>query len=89
VVAVSDYIKALPDSVRPWVPDAMLSLGTDGFGRSESREALRDFFEIDAKHIAWAALVLLSREGKVDRETLNAARQRLEIKADKPNPVTM
>jgi pyruvate dehydrogenase E1 component len=88
VVAVSDYIKALPDSVRPWVPGKMLSLGTDGFGRSESREALRDFFEIDAKHIAWAALVLLSREGKIAHETLNAARQRLQITADKPNPMT-
>ena len=65
----------------------MLSLGTDGFGRSESRAALRDFFEVDAKHIAWAALVLLFREGKIAKETLNSARNKLGIRAEKANPM--
>jgi pyruvate dehydrogenase E1 component len=87
IVAASDYMKALPDLVRPWVPWPMLSLGTDGFGRSESRAALRDFFEVDAKHIVWAALVLLSRDGDISDETLNSARQKLGINSDKANPM--
>jgi len=81
-------MKALPDSVRPWVPGPMISLGTDGFGRSESRAALRDFFEVDAKHIAWAALVLLFRDVDISYDTLNDARQKLGINADKTNPMT-
>jgi pyruvate dehydrogenase E1 component len=87
VVAASDHMKSLPDSVRPWVPGPMISLGTDGFGRSESRAALRDFFEVDAKHIAWATLVLLSSDGAISDETLNRARQKLGINADKTNPM--
>lgn len=87
VVAASDHMKALPDSVRPWVPWPMISLGTDGFGRSESRAALRDFFEVDAKHIAWAALVLLCREGEIGSDTLNDAKKKLGINANKVNPM--
>jgi pyruvate dehydrogenase E1 component len=87
VVAASDHMKALPDSIRPWVPWPMISLGTDGFGRSESRGALRDFFEVDAKHIAWAALVLLCREGEIGSDTLNDAKKKLGINANKVNPM--
>ncbi len=69
-IAVSDYMKSVPDMIRPWVPGAFHSLGTDGFGRSDTREALRRFFEIDAEHVALTALVALYREGGIDSETL-------------------
>jgi pyruvate dehydrogenase E1 component len=66
-VAASDYVRALPDSVSRWFPKAPISLGTDGFGRSDSREALRDFFEVDAKHIVLATLSALFEEGKIPK----------------------
>jgi pyruvate dehydrogenase E1 component len=87
VVAASDYIKLLPDGVLRWVPQTMLTLGTDGFGRSESREALRDFFEVDARHIALAALTGLAREGKVKPDALKKAVKKLDIEPDKRNPL--
>ena len=85
-VAASDYMKALPDTIRPWVPGAMLTLGTDGFGRSETRAALRDFFEVDSKHIVWAALVLLFRDGQIDATALAAAQTKLKIDPAKADP---
>ena len=87
VVAASDYIKLLPDGLARWVPQTMLSLGTDGFGRSESREALRDFFEVDARFIALATLTGLAREGKVKEEVLKKAIKKLEIEPEKANPL--
>ncbi len=86
VVAASDYIKLLPDGLARWVPQTMLSLGTDGFGRSESREALRDFFEVDARFIALATLTGLAREGNVKEEVLKKAIKKLEIEPEKANP---
>jgi pyruvate dehydrogenase E1 component len=80
-------MKALPDSIRPWVPGPMISLGTDGFGRSDTRAALRDFFEVDARHIAWAALVLLYREKKITKAVLEDAQHKLKIDPDKKDPV--
>jgi pyruvate dehydrogenase E1 component len=59
VVAASDYVSAVADLIRPYVPGRYVALGTDGFGRSDTRAALRDFFEVDAKHIAVAALAAL------------------------------
>jgi pyruvate dehydrogenase E1 component len=59
VVAASDYVSALADLIRPWVPGKYVALGTDGFGRSDTRAALRDFFEVDAKGVAIAALAAL------------------------------
>ena len=64
-VSASDYMKVLGDSIRQWVPGPYTVLGTDGFGRSESREALRDFFEVDAKHIVWAALTSLHDQKQI------------------------
>ena len=61
IVAASDYVKALPDAIDRWLPRPLTSLGTDGFGRSEGRAALRDFFEVDAKSIAYAALAALAQ----------------------------
>jgi len=71
-VAASDYVKALPDSIAKWIPGHLTSLGTDGFGRSESREVLRDFFEVDHRHIVYATLGALAKDGKVKNEALLA-----------------
>ena len=86
-IAASDYMKTLPDSIRQWVPGSFTALGTDGFGRSESREALRDFFEVDAKHIVWAALVTLHNEKKIGADVLARAQKELPIDPKKLNPM--
>ncbi len=87
VVAASDYVKALPESISKWVPGRLVALGTDGFGRSETRAALRDHFEVDAKHIVLAALSGLLREGKIKAEVVKAAIKDLGINPEKTNPV--
>jgi pyruvate dehydrogenase E1 component len=86
-VAASDYVKALPDSIAKWIPGRLYSLGTDGFGRSESREALRDFFEVDARHIVLATLFALEKEGNLKMATVQKAIKDLKINPDKPNPM--
>lgn len=85
-VAASDYLKALPDMLARYLPRGMVALGTDGFGRSEAREELRDFFEVDAAHIAHATLRALADEGAIDAETLRTAASDLGIDPNKPNP---
>jgi pyruvate dehydrogenase E1 component len=87
-VAASDYLKALPAAIAKWIPGPLLLLGTDGYGRSESRAALRDFFEVDARHIAYTALCGLARDKQIKMSILNEARRKLEIDPDKPNPRT-
>ncbi len=86
-VAASDYMKTLPDSISRWVPRPLVSLGTDGFGRSESRKALRDFFEVDARHIVYATLGSLYRDKKIKADVLTKAAQDLQINPDKLNPM--
>jgi pyruvate dehydrogenase E1 component len=86
-VLASDYVKALPASIASWFPKAPVALGTDGFGRSESRAALRRFFEVDAAHIAVSALEALAREGAVDPGLVRTAIAELGIDPDAPNPV--
>ena len=86
-VAVSDYLKALPAIIAKWLPGRTVLLGTDGYGRSETRTALRDFFEVDARHIAYAALVALAREKRVKLSVVESAAQKLEIDPHKPNPL--
>jgi pyruvate dehydrogenase E1 component len=86
-VASSDYLKALPDSITKWFPKTLYSLGTDGFGRSDSRKALRDFFEVDYRHVAYAALGALAKEGKIKETVLKKAKKDLEINPDKLNPM--
>jgi pyruvate dehydrogenase E1 component len=86
-IAASDYMKVLSDSIRNWVPGPYTVLGTDGFGRSETREALRDFFEVDAKHIVWAALVTLEQEKKISADVLKKAQAELKINPNKLNPM--
>ncbi|MDH5718596.1 MAG: pyruvate dehydrogenase (acetyl-transferring), homodimeric type [Spirochaetia bacterium] len=86
VVAVSDYSKILPNLVARFVPNRFISLGTDGFGRSETREALRNFFEVDFRHIAAAALKLLANEKKIPETILKTSHQTLNINPEKANP---
>jgi pyruvate dehydrogenase E1 component len=86
LVAASDYMKVLPESIARWMPRPLVALGTDGFGRSESRVALRDFFEVDAKHIVLATLTALAREKQIKPEVLRQAVKDLGINPEKANP---
>jgi len=86
-VAASDYIKAIPETISKWVPGPFISLGTDGFGRSESRSSLRDFFEVDARHIAFAALGAMAGEKKIDPKVVIKAAKDLQIDPEKANPL--
>ena len=89
IVAASDYVKALPESISRWVPGEFICLGTDGFGRSAGRVALRDFFEVDARYITLATLTGLAREGKLEWGIVEKAVIDLGINPDKPNPFTV
>jgi pyruvate dehydrogenase E1 component len=86
-VAASDFMKSLPDALAKWVPVPLISLGTDGFGRSESREALREFFEVNENHIAWAALTGLHEQKLVSKDTLLKAQNELTIIENKLDPM--
>jgi len=85
-VAASDYMKILPASVARWIPGRLHVLGTDGFGRSDGREQLRDFFEVDARYIAVAALHELALGGDLDMKIAQKAIKELDIDPDKLNP---
>ncbi len=87
-VAASDYIKKLPDSVARWFPRPLMSLGTDGFGRSDGRRALRNFFEVDYRYVTLSALTSLLREDKIKPEVVQGAMEDLEINPEKLNPLT-
>ncbi|HUI41206.1 MAG TPA: pyruvate dehydrogenase (acetyl-transferring), homodimeric type [Terriglobia bacterium] len=86
LVAASDYVKALPDSIARWCPRPLVTLGTDGFGRSDGRAALRNFFEVDARFITLATLSALAREGALQPNMVEQALRDLEIDPEKPNP---
>lgn len=86
IVAASDYVKSNPFRVQAWCPASFFSLGTDGFGRSETREELRRFFEIDAEHIAFAALTQLSRIKQFDAGRLPKVIKDLGINPEAPDP---
>jgi pyruvate dehydrogenase E1 component len=88
-VAASDYVKALPDAIDRWLPRPLVSLGTDGFGRSENRKALRDFFEVDAKSIVVAALGALVKDGKLDTAVVVKAIGDLGVDPERQNPASM
>ncbi len=85
-VAASDYMKVLPASVAQWFPGPLHCLGTDGFGRSDCRSELRDFFEVDARYIVIAALKQLADNGDVEKDKLSQAIKQLDINPDKLNP---
>jgi pyruvate dehydrogenase E1 component len=88
IVAASDYVKVLLDGIDQWLPRRLVALGTDGFGRSDSRAALRDFFEVDARFIAVAALSELASDGSVPADLVQKAIKDLGINPEKPNPAT-
>jgi pyruvate dehydrogenase E1 component len=88
VVAASDYVKALPESIARFIPGTLHSLGTDGYGRSETREALRDFFEVDRRYVALAALHGLARQGRAEPALVRKALQEMRLDPEKPNPFT-
>ncbi len=88
VVASTDYLRAFADQIRQWVPRGYRVLGTDGFGRSDSRRALRRFFEVDRHYVALAALKELADSGEIDAGRVKEAIDRYEIDAEAPMPTT-
>ncbi|MHC5157106.1 MAG: pyruvate dehydrogenase (acetyl-transferring), homodimeric type [Planctomycetota bacterium] len=86
-VAASDYLKALPCSIAKWFPGRLIALGTDGFGRSDTRPDLRNYFEVDARFIAFAALHGLAMEGKIDKAVLTGAVEKMAIDPQKVSPL--
>jgi pyruvate dehydrogenase E1 component len=88
-IAATDYMKTVADQIRQWVPGPYRVLGTDGFGRSDSRAELRRFFEVDRHYVVVAALKALSDEAKIDKQTVNKAMQAFGIDPEKSNPVSV
>jgi pyruvate dehydrogenase E1 component len=86
-VAVSDNMKIVADQIAPWVPGGLTTLGTDGFGRSDTREALRRFFEIDAEHVVIATLYALSKKGAVEKSVVAKAIKDLGVDPEKVHPI--
>jgi pyruvate dehydrogenase E1 component len=87
IVAVSDYVKMLPAGLARWLPGPLTPLGTDGFGRSDGRAALRAHFEVDARHVVAAALSALARAGRIDAAAAAAALEQLGIDPERPDPM--
>jgi pyruvate dehydrogenase E1 component len=85
-VAASDYMKVLPSAVAQWFPGPLHCLGTDGFGRSDAREELRDFFEVDARYITVTTLKQLADNGEIEAGVVSKAIKNMGIKPDKLNP---
>jgi pyruvate dehydrogenase E1 component len=88
LVAATDYLKTLPNMISKWMPRRLASLGTDGFGRSEGRTSLREFFEVDSRFITVATLHELAQDGAIDKSVVERAIQEFGINPEKPNPVT-
>jgi pyruvate dehydrogenase E1 component len=88
-IAATDYMKIVPDQIQRWVPGRFTSLGTDGYGRSDARDALRQHFEVDARFIAVATLKALADEGALDQKTVMQAIEKYGIDPDRPDPVTL
>ncbi len=89
VIAATDYVKAYADQVRPFLSRSYVVLGTDGFGRSDTREKLRQFFEVDRYYIVIAALHALSKDGTIPASKVASAIKKYKIDPNKPNPVTV
>jgi pyruvate dehydrogenase E1 component len=88
IIAATDYMKMVPDQLAPWLSDRLVSLGTDGFGRSENREHLRRFFEVNAEAIAANALSRLARDGMFDAHRAAQAFHDLGVDPEAADPVT-
>jgi len=89
IIASTDYMKAFAEQISPFVPNKYVVLGTDGYGRSDSREALRSFFEVDRYYVVLAALKALSDEGKLPAAKVAEAIKKYKLDANKPNPTTV
>ncbi|MHB8656349.1 MAG: pyruvate dehydrogenase (acetyl-transferring), homodimeric type [Solirubrobacteraceae bacterium] len=89
VVASTDYVRAVADQIRQWVPGRYHVLGTDGYGRSDRRSALRKFFEVDRHYVTVAALRALADDGKVERETVQQAIEHFGLDPEAPMPTTV
>jgi pyruvate dehydrogenase E1 component len=88
IIASTDYMKVVADQIAPWLPGRLVTLGTDGFGRSENRAYLRRHFENGAEAIAAATLARLARDGRFDKERVKAAIVELGLDPESPDPVT-
>ncbi len=88
-IAATDYMKTVADQIRQWVPGPYTTLGTDGFGRSDSRAELRRFFEVDRHYVVVASLKALADEGKIDKNTVSKAMEAFGIDPEKSNPLTV
>ncbi len=88
-VAVSDNLKIVPDQIAPWVPGGLTTLGTDGFGRSDTRENLRRFFEIDAECTVIATLYSLAKKGEIEMKAVAQAIKDLKVDPEKVYPLTV
>ncbi len=89
VISSTDYMKAYSDQVREYVPATFVALGTDGFGRSDTRAKLREFFEVDRRYVVVAALHALAQDGKIEKSIVAQAIAKYAIDPNKPNPVTV
>ncbi|WP_323000571.1 pyruvate dehydrogenase (acetyl-transferring), homodimeric type [Denitromonas sp.] len=89
VIAATDYMKLFAEQIRPFVKRTFVTLGTDGFGRSDTREKLRHFFEVDRHWVTLAALKALADEGKIEREKVAAALVKYQLDPSKPNPMSV
>ena len=87
IIAMSDYMRIVPDQIAPWLPGRLVSLGTDGFGRSDNREYLRRFFEVDAESVTLAALHQLAKEGAIPAKRVAKAAGELKIDPEKADPM--
>ena len=87
-IAASDYVRAIPEQIASWVPGGLYALGTNGFGRSDTRKQLRRFFEVDAEFITLAALYRLEDQGSCDASTVARAIRELDIDPEKLDPLT-
>ncbi|MCH7502843.1 MAG: pyruvate dehydrogenase (acetyl-transferring), homodimeric type [Proteobacteria bacterium] len=88
-IAATDYMKIIADQIQRWVPGRFISLGTDGYGRSDGREALRQHFEVDKQYIVVTALKALADDGALDQKTVAKAIEKYGIDPDKPDPVAL
>ena len=86
IIAASDYMKVVPDQLSPWLSPRLVSLGTDGFGRSDNREYLRSHFEVNAESIVAATLSRLARDGKFDKARAQEAFAELGLDTEKGDP---
>jgi len=88
VIAATDYIRSYSEQIRPWIPASYSTLGTDGFGRSDTRAQLRKHFEVNAKYVAVAALMALADDGQFPAGKVQEAIEKYAINPEKPNPAT-